>query len=98
MEDFWKTSQPLCTSGAAERLSQQQLRDFDALASKANQCLIWSPPKVQLFLAYCNINYLEADATLYGSEVTSVMSLNYVLPHACCSSHKETEPKVVIYE
>lgn len=52
MEDFWKTSQPLCTSGAVELLSQQQLRNFDALASKANQCLVWRPPKIQLSLAY----------------------------------------------
>lgn len=71
--------------------------DSDALASEVNRCLIWSSPKVQLVLAYCNI-YLEADATLYMSEATSVMALNYVLPHACCPIHEETEPKVAIYE
>lgn len=71
--------------------------DSDALAAEVNRCLIWRSPKVQLFLASGNI-YLEADATLYVSEATSAMALNYVLPHACCSSHEETEPKVTIYE
>lgn len=89
-EGFWGPSRAPCPSGAAGCWCSNSW-------GLGRSCLIWRSPKVQLFLASCNI-YLEADATLYVSEAASAMALNYVLPHACCSSHEETEPKVTIYE